>query len=73
MLAPKSAEQASSAFERLADTIMAQATGGERSIEDITRELLRPMLKSWLDHNLPKLVERLVREEIERVARRGNR
>ncbi len=73
MLAPESAEQASSAFERLADTIMAQATGGERSIEDITRELLRPMLKSWLDHNLPKLVERLVREEIERVARRGNR
>ncbi len=73
MLAPESAEQASSAFDRLADTIMAQATGGERSIEDITRELLRPMLKSWLDHNLPKLVERLVREEIERVARRGNR
>ena len=71
MLAPESAEQASSAFDRLAETIMAQATGGERSVEDLARELLRPILKAWLDHNLPKLVERLVREEIERVARHG--
>jgi cell pole-organizing protein PopZ len=73
MLAPDSAEQAGSAFNRLADTIMAHATGGERSIDDLTRELLRPMLKSWLDHNLPHVVERLVREEIQRVARRGSR
>jgi cell pole-organizing protein PopZ len=34
------------------------------------KEMLRPMLKAWLDDNLPPLVERLVREEIERVARR---
>ena len=46
---------------------------GERPIEDITRELLRTMLKQWLDEHLPALVERLVREEIERVARRGGR
>jgi cell pole-organizing protein PopZ len=32
--------------------------------------MLRPMLKDWLDENLPPLVERLVREEIERVSRR---
>ncbi|MEC9343490.1 MAG: DUF2497 domain-containing protein [Pseudomonadota bacterium] len=31
--------------------------------------LLRPMLREWLDDNLPKLVERLVRDEIERLAR----
>jgi hypothetical protein len=37
----------------------------------MTRDLLRGMLKHWLDANLPGLVERLVREEIERVARRG--
>jgi uncharacterized protein len=36
---------------------------------DLTREMLRPMLKSWLDANLPAIVERLVRAEIERVAR----
>lgn len=40
-----------------------------RSIEDMAQEMLRPMLQEWLDDNLPTLVERLVREEIERVAR----
>jgi cell pole-organizing protein PopZ len=35
------------------------------------REMLRPMLKAWLDDNLPVMVERLVRAEIERVARGG--
>jgi len=39
-----------------------------RTLEDITRELLRPILKSWLDDNLPELVERIVREEIGRLA-----
>ncbi|MCJ8520499.1 cell pole-organizing protein PopZ [Pseudorhizobium tarimense] len=40
-----------------------------RSLEDLAQEMLRPMLQEWLDDNLPTLVERLVREEIERVAR----
>jgi uncharacterized protein len=40
-------------------------------IENLTREMLRPMLKNWLDDNLPSLVERLVRAEIQRVARGG--
>jgi cell pole-organizing protein PopZ len=40
-------------------------------IESLTREMLRPMLKNWLDDNLPSLVERLVRAEIQRVARGG--
>ncbi len=35
----------------------------------LTREMLRPMLKTWLDDNLPVIVERLVSAEIERVAR----
>ena len=35
----------------------------------LTREMLRPMLKTWLDDNLPGIVERLVAAEIERVAR----
>jgi cell pole-organizing protein PopZ len=39
-----------------------------RTLEDITRELLRPILKNWLDENLPELVERIVREEIGRLA-----
>lgn len=40
-----------------------------RSIEDMAADMLRPMLQDWLEDNLPTLVERLVREEIERVAR----
>src|SRR3954470_22458253 len=72
MLSPEAAATAQLAFDRLADTLIARAAG-ERSIEEIARDLLRPMLKQWLDENLPGLVERLVREEIERVARRGGR
>ena len=37
------------------------------SIEDVVREEMRPLLKAWLDANLPSMVERLVRAEIERV------
>ena len=58
------------AFRQLSDTLLSRATG-DRGIEDVTRELLRGMIKQWLDANLPALVEDLVREEIERVARRG--
>lgn len=39
------------------------------SVASMTEDMLRPMLQDWLDNNLPTLVERLVREEIERVAR----
>ncbi len=40
-----------------------------RTLEDIVKDMMRPMLKDWLDDNLPPLVERLVREEIHRVSR----
>jgi uncharacterized protein len=55
-----------SAFNTLAQTVFVQ---NARTLEDLVREMLRPMLKSWLDDNLPGMVERLVRAEIERVAR----
>ena len=54
------------AFDTLART--AQVRGG-RTVEELVSELLRPMLKTWLDENLPGMVERLVRAEIERVSR----
>jgi cell pole-organizing protein PopZ len=41
--------------------------GADRTLEDIVRDMLRPLLQTWLDENLPRLVERLVREEIARV------
>ncbi len=59
-------------LDRLAETLAMRALG-ERPIGDSAHELLRGMLKQWLDENLPKIVERLVREEIERVVRRPER
>ncbi|TGD98102.1 DUF2497 domain-containing protein [Methylobacterium nonmethylotrophicum] len=56
----------SQAFDLLASTVL---TRNARTIEDLVQDMLRPMLKAWLDDNLPVLVERLVRAEIERVAR----
>ena len=55
-----------SAFNALAQTVLVQ---NARTLEDLVREMLRPLLKSWLDDNLPGMVERLVRAEIERVSR----
>jgi len=73
LTSPHSAQEASDMFASLAQTIMHQASTGNRSIDDITKELLHPMLRGWLDENLPRMVERLIREEIERVARGGAR
>lgn len=42
---------------------------GPVTLEDMTRELLRPMLKSWLDQNLPPIIERQVAKEIEKISR----
>ena len=55
-----------SAFNSLAQTVLVQ---NSRTLEDLVREMLRPLLKAWLDDNLPAMVERLVRAEIERVSR----
>lgn len=55
-----------SAFNTLANTVL---SNNARTLEDLVKEMLRPMLKSWLDDNLPNMVERIVRAEIERVSR----
>jgi hypothetical protein len=55
-----------SAFNTLAHTVL---SNNARTLEDLVKEMLRPMLKSWLDDNLPGLVERIVKAEIERVSR----
>jgi uncharacterized protein len=54
-----------SAFNTLTETVKRH----EPSLEDVVRETLRPILKSWLDENLPRVVERMVEAEIERVTR----
>ena len=54
------------AFNALAQTML---VNNARTLEDLVKDMLRPMLKAWLDDNLPGLVERIVRAEIERVSR----
>lgn len=66
LLSHEAGEQVARSFKELVDVF----NGMERqSVEDMARDMLQPMLREWLDDNLPTLVERLVREEIERVAR----
>jgi cell pole-organizing protein PopZ len=48
-----------------------QVSVGGRTLEDIVKEIMRPMIREWLDANLPALTERLVRREIERIAHKG--
>ncbi len=66
LLSSQTTAAVDSAFNTLAHTVLVQ---NACTLEDLVREMLRPMLKSWLDDNLPSLVERLVRAEIERVSR----
>jgi uncharacterized protein len=66
LMSPSASTAVDSAFNTLAHTVLVQ---NARTLEDLVREMLRPLLKTWLDDNLPGLVERLVRAEIERVSR----
>ena len=66
LVSPAVGERVAQSFGALAQALDA---GPRRSFDEIAEEMLRPMLQEWLDDNLPTLVERLVREEIERVAR----
>lgn len=66
LVSPAVSERVAQSFGALAEAVDA---GPRRSFDEIAEDMLRPMLQEWLDDNLPTLVERLVREEIERVAR----
>ena len=69
---------AASSFDKLSEAV--RGAGSEeppvhlpapgRTLEDLTRELLHPLLKSWLDKNLPGIVQARVDEEVERITRR---
>jgi cell pole-organizing protein PopZ len=66
IISEQAGRQVAAAFGELNEAFSANR---RRSFEEIAEEMMRPMLQDWLDNNLPVLVERLVREEIERVAR----
>ena len=61
------AAAAASAFGQLSSSILMPAEG--RTLEDVVREMLRPMLQQWLDTNLPGIVQEAVQSEVERISR----
>jgi cell pole-organizing protein PopZ len=81
LVEPGTAGLAASAFDRLSQAVQESVPQpvsdpgpgvgpNGRNLEDIVKELLRPMLKEWLDKNLPTMVERFVEREIVRLTRR---
>lgn len=66
IISEQAGRQVSAAFGELSEAF---AASRRRSFDEMAEEMIRPMLREWMDNNLPVLVERLVREEIERVAR----
>ena len=75
LVAPETAAAAAASVAGLVRTLASdralQVRAGGPTIEDLVRQMLRPLLKDWLDANLPALVERQVRAEIERVVGRA--
>ncbi|MEM9619595.1 MAG: DUF2497 domain-containing protein [Pseudomonadota bacterium] len=65
-----SAAAASQAFENLSQSVRVSGDGQGQTLEDIVVHMLKPMIKDWLNQNLPAIVEEKVEEEVQRVARR---
>lgn len=68
LISERTGRQVAAAFGELTEAFEASR---RKSFDELAAEMMRPMLQDWLDNNLPTLVEKLVREEIERVARGG--
>jgi uncharacterized protein len=66
IISENASRQVAKSFESLSAALVEERN---TSVAQMTEEMVRPMLQDWLDNNLPTLVERLVREEIERVSR----
>eukprot|EP01037_Dinobryon_pediforme_P011912 gene11909-12004_t len=69
MLSTESNQAVAGAFAALSTV---QSVKNKQNMDELVTGILKPMLKTWLDDNLPVLVEKLVRAEIERVSRGGN-
>jgi cell pole-organizing protein PopZ len=67
LVSERASSAAASAFGQLSAAITMPR--GDRTLEDVVRELLRPLLQQWLDDNLPAIVQQTVEAEVERIAR----
>ena len=76
LVSDEAAAVSAGAFNELARSVAESAApeagmrlgGSDRTIEDVVREAVRPLLKDWLDRNLPGLVQKLVQDEIRRLS-----
>jgi cell pole-organizing protein PopZ len=70
-----SAEQAggNTAGSEAALTGAAPITAGGRTLDDVVADMLRPMLRQWLDENLPGMIEKALREEMAKTGRKGDK
>jgi cell pole-organizing protein PopZ len=68
ILSQPTTSAAAGSLARLAGSLRVSDTAGQ-TVEGVVRELLKPMLKEWLDRNLPGIVEARVEAELERIAR----
>jgi uncharacterized protein len=64
LIPPEANNAVHSTWNALAQTVLVE---NGRTLQDLVREMLRPMLKAWLDDNLPTLVERLVLAELDQI------
>lgn len=68
IISSPTASAAAGSLSRLAGTLKIADTPGQ-TVEGVVRELMKPMLKEWLERNLPAIVEARVEAELERIAR----
>jgi uncharacterized protein len=77
LMSASTASVAGGAFAKLSQALQrtteeeSVADGSGRTLEQFIEDIARPMLKEWLDENLPAIVERLVQKEIQKISRRG--
>ena len=71
LVSERTAASAASSFGNLTGALLVPHS--DRTLEDVTRDLLKPLLQAWLDENLPTIVEEQVRLEVERIARQSRR
>lgn len=73
LITPTAEVASVTSLRALADAVAREGDIGGTTIEQLACELMRPMLREWLDRNLPDMVETLVRAEIRRLAERAKR
>ena len=70
ILSERAAEATRGPLEALSRMVVKPEITGSDTIEGLVRELLKPMLREWLDANLPQVVESMVAREISRITGR---